>query len=178
MGREVKSKTRGQLWRGRDERSKWDKKLRLHPPVHIRALIVFILFMDGRRRCHVRPRATLKRSGEKKSAHHFHQIDVGCARLHEMPLCIRENLRDGVKRGCRSILLICPGRTDGRTDGRVLHQKEGVYWVQLKGSVAGQRPTGSHKTLGTILRDPIVPSSVGQVALSGYSAIFRSQSAR
>ena len=38
--------------------------------------------------------------------------------------------------------------------------------------------TGSHKTLGTILRDPIVPSSVGQVGLSGYSAIFSSQSAR
>ena len=81
MGREVKSKTRGQLWRGRDERSKWDKKLRLHPPVHIRALIVFVLFMDGLQRCHVRPRGTLKRSGEKKSAHHFHQIDVGGARL-------------------------------------------------------------------------------------------------
>ena len=32
--------------------------------------------------------------------------------------------------------------------------------------------TGSHKTLGTILRDPIVPSSVGQVGLSGYSAFF------
>ena len=38
--------------------------------------------------------------------------------------------------------------------------------------------TGSHKTLGTILRDPIVPSSVGQVGLSGYSAVFSSQSAR
>ena len=38
--------------------------------------------------------------------------------------------------------------------------------------------TGSDKTLGTILRDLTVPSSVGQVALSGYSAIFSSQSAR
>ena len=38
--------------------------------------------------------------------------------------------------------------------------------------------TGSHKTLGTILRDPIVPSSVGQVGLSGYSAFFSFQSAR
>ena len=53
MGREVKSKTRGQLWRGRDERSKWDKKLRLHPPVHIRALIVFVLFMDGLQRTEI-----------------------------------------------------------------------------------------------------------------------------
>ena len=35
MGREVKSKTRGQLWEGTNERSKWDKKLRLHPPGHI-----------------------------------------------------------------------------------------------------------------------------------------------
>ena len=32
--------------------------------------------------------------------------------------------------------------------------------------------TGSHKTLGTIFGDPIVPSSVGQVGLSGYSAFF------
>ena len=40
------------------------------------------------------------------------------------------------------------------------------------------QPTGSSKTLGTILCDPIVPSSVGQVGLSGYSAIFSSQSAR
>ena len=32
--------------------------------------------------------------------------------------------------------------------------------------------TGSDKTLGTILRDPIVPSSVGQVELSGYSTFF------
>ena len=149
MGREVKSKTRGQLWRGRDERSKWDKKLRLHPPVHIRALIVFVLFMDGLQRCHVRPRATLKRSGEKKSAHHFHQIDVGCARLHEMPLCIRENLRDGVKRGCRSLNPSYLPGADRRTDGRVLHQKEGVYWVQLKGSVAGQRPKYSGQDLPT-----------------------------
>ena len=38
--------------------------------------------------------------------------------------------------------------------------------------------TGSSKTLGTILHDPIVPSSVGQVGLSGYLAIFSSQSAR
>ena len=32
--------------------------------------------------------------------------------------------------------------------------------------------TGPSKTLGTILRDSIVPSSVGQVGLSGYSAFF------
>ena len=38
--------------------------------------------------------------------------------------------------------------------------------------------TGSGKTLGTILRDPFVPSSVGQVGLSGYSAFFSFQSAR
>ena len=31
---------------------------------------------------------------------------------------------------------------------------------------------GSSKTLGTILRDPIVASSVGQVGLSGYLAFF------
>ena len=42
----------------------------------------------------------------------------------------------------------------------------------------GRLSTGSGKTLGTILRDPIVPSSVGQVGLSRYSAIFSSQSAR
>ena len=46
-----------------------------------------------------------------------------------------------------------------------------------KGHAPTKSSTGSDKTLGTILRDPIVPSSVGQVELSGYSAIFSSQSA-
>ena len=48
-----------------------------------------------------------------------------------------------------------------------------------EGPVATLRScTGSHKTLGKILRDPNVPSSVGQVGLSGYSAFFSFQSAR
>ena len=36
--------------------------------------------------------------------------------------------------------------------------------------IADGESTGSHKTLGTILRDPNVPSSVGQVVLSKYLA--------
>ena len=44
--------------------------------------------------------------------------------------------------------------------------------VNMIGSLSKRSFTGSHKTLSTILRDPIVPSSVGQVGLSGYSAFF------
>ena len=50
--------------------------------------------------------------------------------------------------------------------------------VSLREGQHRQYHTGSGKTLGTILRDPIVPGSVGQVRLSGYSAFFSFQSAR
>ena len=58
MGREVKSKTRGQLWEGTNERSKWVKKLRLHPPVHIEGYNDFV---------HGGVRDSLKKSWGKKS---------------------------------------------------------------------------------------------------------------
>ena len=128
MGREVKSKTRGQLWGGRDERSKWDKKLRLHPPVHIRALIVFMAVSCS-------PSGHFEKEWRKKSAHHFHQIDVGCARLHEMPLYIsRICVTASNAVAAQSFLFARGGRT---TDGRVLHQKEGGLLGAIK-----RRPGG------------------------------------
>ena len=68
-------------------------------------------------------------------------------------------------RPCQSI-----GSANKHGNGRIFSSpSEGVFDIYY---------TGSHKTLGTILRDPIVPNSVGQVGFSGYSAILSSQSAR
>ena len=53
-----------------------------------------------------------------------------------MPLCIRENLRDGVKRGCRSLNPSYLAR-GGRTVGRVLHQKEGGLLGAIKRQCSG-----------------------------------------
>ena len=52
-------------------------------------------------------------------------------------------------------------------------QLNAIFFIQFHVTITSNNfgpSTGSNKTLGTILCDPIVPSSVGQVGLSGYSA--------